>query len=92
MKDLPSLMRGERGHIGLGAATLLGLASAIVLAIALRGDSDALAIAGAVLVGLGIAVAGNAPHIWGRRLYRRRDRIAPDDPDARPNTRIRIEL
>jgi len=92
MKDLRSLLHAERGHIGSGAATLLGLASAIVLALALMGDSDALAIAGAILVGLGIAVAGNAPHVWVRRLYRRLDRIAPDDPDARPNTRIRIEL
>lgn len=82
----------ERGHIGSGLATLLGIAAAVVLAIGVAGDSDAAAIAGAVLVGLGIVVAANAPHIWARRIYGRLDRMAPEDPEARPDTRTRIEF
>jgi hypothetical protein len=92
MDQLRRLVAREDGHIGSGLASLLALAGMVLLPIGLAGDSDPLAIAGAVLLGLGIIVAVNAPHIWVGRIYRRLDRVAPDDPDARTETRGRIEF
>lgn len=82
----------ECGHGGAALASLLGIAAAIVLVVAIAAGSDGLAIAGAILVGLGIVIAVQAPHIWLRRLYTRLDRIQPDDPEVRPHGNLRIEF
>ena len=82
----------ERGHIGVTAATVLGLVGTVLLACGLGSDNSALAVAGAIVLGLGAILGANAPHIWLRSVYRRLDRVSPDDPDARPNTRIRIQF
>jgi hypothetical protein len=87
-----AVFASERGHIGSGVATLLGIAGGALLPIGLLVDSDWLAAAGGAALGLGVVVAVNAPHVWVRRVYGRLDRLAPDDPDARPDTKIRIEL
>ena len=92
MDELRRLVAREDGHIGSGLASLLALAGMVLLSVGLAGDSDPLAITGAVLLGLGIIVAVNAPHIWVGRIYRRLDRVAPDDPDARTEAGPRIEF
>jgi hypothetical protein len=34
----------------------------------------------------------NAPHIWMRSVYRRLDKVTPDDPEAMPEQRFRIQF
>ena len=83
-------MTSERGHIGVSVASLLALAGMIVLAIGLGRDSNTVAVVGAVLLGLGSLIGMNAPHIWMRSVYRRLDRVAPNDPEA--STSFRLEF
>ena len=83
-------MTSERGHIGVSVASLLALAGMIVLAIGLGRDSNTVAVVGAVLLGLGSLIGMNAPHIWMRSVYRRLDRVSPDDPEA--STSFRLEF
>jgi len=80
----------ERGHIGVSVASLLALAGMIVLAIGLGRDSNTVSVVGAVLLGLGSLIGMNAPHIWMRSVYRRLDRVSPDDPEA--STSFRLEF
>ena len=84
------MLRSERGHIGVSVASLLALAGMIVLAIGLGRDSNTVAVVGAVLLGLGSLIGMNAPHIWMRSVYRRLDRVSPDDPEA--STSFRLEF
>ena len=83
-------MTSERGHIGVSVASLLALAGMIVLAIGLGRDSNTVSVVGAVLLGLGSLIGMNAPHIWMRSVYRRLDRVSPDDPEA--STSFRLEF
>ena len=85
-------MRDESGHIGAGLATLLGIAAAVALSIGTLADSDVASVAGAVAVGLGIIVAVSAPHEWVKRIYPRLDKLDPNDPEAQPEKRFRVEL
>ncbi len=73
----------EEGHMGAALASLLAIAATVVLAIGLTGSSDAVRVAGAVLMGLAVLVSVNAPHEWLKRVYKRLDRISPEDPDAK---------
>ena len=81
-------MTSERGHVGVSVGSLLALAGMIVLAIGLGGDSNTVSVAGAVLLGLGSLIGMNAPHIWMRSVYRRLDRVSPDDPEAHKGFRL----
>lgn len=92
MDWLKELNEREDGHVGAGLATLLAVVGTVVLAIGLTGSSDAVRVTGAVLMGLAVVVSVNAPHEWVKRLSGRLDRTNPDDPDARPDVRFRIEL
>lgn len=92
MKRTKRRLRSEGGHIGSGVASLLGIAGGALLPAGILADAGWLAAAGGAALGLGVIVGVNAPHIWVRRVYGRLDRMAPDDPDARPDTTIRIEL
>jgi hypothetical protein len=85
-------LQSEQGHIGSGIASIAALAGGILLAIGLDSDTTALSVAGAIVLGLGIFVAANAPHIWMRSIYRRLDRVDPDDHDAMPEKRARIQF
>lgn len=85
-------MGSETGHLGAGLATLLGIATAILLSVGALADSDVAAVAGAVAAGLGIIVSVSAPHEWVKRIYPRLDRLDPNDPQARPHTRFRVEF
>ena len=85
-------MRGEAGHIGAGLATVLGIAAALLLSLGALADSDAATVAGAICVGLGIIIGVSAPHQWVKRIYPRLDRIDPDNPDAQPDNRFRVEF
>jgi hypothetical protein len=78
----------ERGHVGVSVASLLALAGMIVLAIGLGRDSSTVAVVGAVLLGLGSLIGMNAPHIWMRSVYRRLDRVSPNDPEASKSFRL----
>lgn len=91
-QTLPDLLRSEKGHGGAVVATLLAVAGMVLMPIGLTGDSDWLAIAGALCLGLGVVVAVNAPHIWVVRIYRRLDRMSPDDPDARSGSQMNLEF
>ena len=85
-------MTSERGHIGASVASLLALAGMIVLAIGLGRDSNTVAVVGAVLLGLGSLIGMNAPHIWMRSVYRRLDKLDPEDPEAMPEKRFRTQF
>lgn len=91
-RRLADVHRGEEGHGGAALTALLAIAATVVLSVGLTGDSDALRVAGAVLMGLAIVVGVAAPHEWVKRLSARLDRMDPQDPDARPHTRARIEF
>lgn len=82
----------ERGHIGVTVATILGLAGTVLLAIGLGNDSTGLAVAGAIVLGVGTIIGANAPHIWMRSVYRRLDRVDPEDHEAMPEKRFRTQL
>lgn len=81
----------EAGHVGAGLATFLGIGAGVALAVAFIADSEVAAIVGAVLTGFGIFAAVNAPHEWLKRVYPRLDKVDPDDAEARPDKRFRIE-
>lgn len=84
-------IQNESGHVGAALATLLGIGAGVALVIAFAADSDVAGIVGGVLTGLGIFGAVNAPHEWLKRVYPRLDRLDPDDSEAHPDKRIRIE-
>ena len=90
-RDIEPKANSETGHVGAGLATILGIAAAAALVIAFAADSDVAGIAGGVLTGLGIFAAVNAPHQWLKRVYPRLDRLDPEDPEAHPEMRVRIE-
>jgi hypothetical protein len=81
----------ESGHVGAGLATVLGIGAGVALVIAFAADSDVAGIVGGVLTGLGIFAAVNAPHEWLKRVYPRLDRLDPEDSEAHPDKRLRIE-
>ncbi len=85
------MLRSERGHIGVGLANLLALAGTVMLAIGLGQGVTALSVTGAIVLGLGTVVGDNAPHVWQRSVYRRLDRVDPEDHEAMPEERIRIQ-
>ena len=91
-RRLADVHQGEGGHGGAALTVLLAIAATIVLAVGLTGDGDALRVAGTVLMGAAIVVGSVAPHEWVKRLSARLDRMGPQDPDARPYTRIRVEF
>jgi hypothetical protein len=88
-------MRGaasERGHVGPGVASLLGVAGAVVAAIGIHGGSETTEIIGVALFGAAIVVGTQVPHLWLRKTWRRIDRITDEtDPDKHVG-RDRIEL
>jgi hypothetical protein len=86
------MLRSERGHITSGLSSLLAIAGTALLAIGLGRDATSLAVAGAIVLGLGSLLGVNASHLWLRPIYRRLDHVDPDDKDARPNTRVRIQF
>ena len=87
-----AFLQNEMGHGGVTLATLLALAGTVLLALGLGQHSTSLAVAGAIVLGVGSIVGANAPHIWLRSVYRRLDRVDPDDHEAMPSTRIRIQF
>jgi hypothetical protein len=86
------MLHSERGHTGVGLANLLALAGTVLLAIGLGQGVTALSVTGAIVLGLGAIVGDIAPHIWLRSVYRRLDKLDPQDHDAMPENRIRIQF
>ena len=84
------MLGSERGHIGSTLASLLAIAGTALLAIGLGNGTTELAVCGAIVLGIGSLLGMNAPHIWMRSVYRRLDRVDPDDPDARSGFRIQF--
>lgn len=82
----------EEGHVGAGITSLLAIAATVVLAIGLTGGGDVVKVIGVVLMGLAVVVSVTAPHEWVKRLSARLDRLNPEDPDARPGTKTRVEF
>ena len=85
-------LQGERGHVGVSLASLLAIAGTALLAIGLGNGTTELAVCGAIVLGIGSLLGMNAPHIWMRSVYRRLDKVTPDDPDAHPNERFRLQI
>ena len=85
-------MTSERGHVGVTVASLLAFAGMIVLAIGLGRGSNTGAVVGAVLLGLGSLIGMQAPHVWLRSVYRRLDKLDPEDPEAMPEKRFRTQF
>ncbi len=92
MDFIRDCFEGEEGHVGVALTSILGIGAAVVLALGFVTDEDALGIGGAVLMGLAIVVNAHAPHEWVKRISARLDRDNPSDPDARPETRYRMEF
>jgi hypothetical protein len=87
-----AFLQNELGHGGVALATILAAAGTVLLALGLGQDSAALAVSGAIVLGTGSIAGANAPHIWLRSVYRRLDRVDPDDHEAMPDKRIRIQF
>ena len=85
-------LQSERGHIGVTLGSLLAIAGTVLLAIGLGNGTTELAVTGAIVLGVGSLLGMNAPHIWMRSVYRRLDKVTPDDPDAHPNERFRLQM
>jgi len=85
-------MRSEQGHVAVTVASALVIAGTVVLAIGLGNDNNTLSVIGAIVLGASSLLGMNGPHIWLRSVYRRLDKVTPDDEDARPDTRIRIQF
>lgn len=85
-------LNGERGHVGVTVGSLLALAGTVVLAIGLGGDNNIASVIGAIALGAGSLLGMNAPHIWMRSVYRRLDKVDPEDHEAMPEKRIRIQF
>jgi hypothetical protein len=83
-------LQNETGHVGVTLATLVVLVGTILLAIGLGQDSTGPAVAGAIVLGIGSIIGASAPHVWLRSVYRRLDRVDPDDPDVRSGFRIQF--
>jgi hypothetical protein len=86
------MLRSERGHIGAGLASTLAIVGTVLLAIGLGNDSNALAVAGAIVLGAGTVASVSAPHLWLRHIYRRLDKVDPEDREAMPEKRARIQF
>jgi hypothetical protein len=86
------MLNSERGHLGAGLASILALAGTVLLAIGLAADTTALAVVGAIVLGLGTVASVSAPHIWLRSIYRRLDKVDPEDAEAMPQKRARIQF
>ena len=85
-------LNSERGHVGPSLAGMLGIAGAIIAAIGIHGGSDTLEIVGVALFGGAIVLATVVPHLWLRKIWRRIDRMAPDDDPDKHVGGNRIEL
>jgi hypothetical protein len=85
-------LRSERGHGAVTCATTFAIVGTVLLAIGLGNDSNGLSVAGAIVVGIGSVVGFNGPHLWLRSVYRRLDKVDPEDNEAMPEKRIRIQL
>ena len=83
-------LQSERGHVGVSLASLLAIAGTALLAVGLGNGTTELAVCGAIVLGIGSLLGMNAPHIWMRSVYRRLDRVSPDDPEA--STSFRLEF
>ena len=90
MRRFVSVLHSERGHMLFGIASTVSLAGAALLAIGLGTDTTALSVAGAVALGISTVGAVYAPHVWLRNVYRRLDKLDPEDHEAMPEKRIRI--
>lgn len=86
------MLRSERGHMGFGIASTLAMAGAAFLAIGLGTDTTALSVAGAIVLGISTVAAVHAPHVWFRHVYRRLDKLDPEDHEAMPEKRFRIQF
>jgi hypothetical protein len=85
-------LQSERGHIGVSLGTTLAVVGTVLLAIGLGNDSNGMSVAGAIVLGLGSLIGMNAPHIWMRSVYRRLDKLDPEDHESLPEKRFRTQL
>jgi hypothetical protein len=85
-------LHSERGHIGVTLASLLAVAGTILLAIGLGHDRSGMSVGGAIVLGVGSLLGMQAPHIWMRSVYRRLDKVDPNDHEALPNERFRTQF
>ena len=86
------MLRSEQGHIANGLTSILAITGAELLASGLGQDITGLSVAGAIVLGLSSITAVNAPHVWLRSVYRRLDKVDPEDKESMPDNRRRIQL
>jgi len=86
-----TVLNSEQGHGGVALASTLAIIGTVLLAIGLGNNTTGLSVAGAIILGLGSVVGINAPHTWLRSVYRRLDKVDPDDDEAMPEKRIRLQ-
>ena len=84
------ILRSERGHAGVTLGSTIAIVGTVLLAIGLGHDSNGMSVVGAIVLGVGSLIGMNAPHIWMRSVYRRLDKVDPDDPDVRSGFRIQF--
>lgn len=75
-----------------GIASTVSLVGGALLAIGLGTDTTALSVAGAIALGISTVGAVHAPHVWLRHVYRRLDKVDPEDSEAMPKKRFRIQF
>jgi hypothetical protein len=86
------LTNSDRGHGGAGLATTLAIIGTALLAIGLGNESTVVGVIGALVLGSAVVAAITASHFWLRSIYRRLDKVDPEDHEALPEKRIRIQF
>jgi drug/metabolite transporter (DMT)-like permease len=85
-------LQSERGHIGVTLGSVLAVVGTILLAIGLGNDNNGMSVAGAIVLGAGSLLGMQAPHIWMRSVYRRLDKVDPEDHESMPEKRFRTQF
>ena len=83
-------LQSERGHGGVTFGSTIVIIGVVLLAIGLGRDSNSMSVAGAIVLGLGTLLGINAPHIWMRSVYRRLDKVDPDDREATDKFKVQF--
>jgi len=85
-------LQNEHGHLGADLTSVMAIVGTVLLAIGLGNDTTSLSVAGAIVLGLSSILGVNAPHFWLRSVYRRLDRVSPEEGAPRRGIRSLLEL
>ncbi len=92
IRDLRKHLNDEHGHGGAGLTTVLAIVGTAALAIGLGNENNTVSVIGALVLGSAVVACITASHFWLRSIYRRLDKVDPEDSEAMPDKRIRVQF